>query len=144
MQGIHHRLVIETTAANLFEALTDPARLAAWWAPVSGGGELGGVLIFMFGPNGEHKVGMRVDVLQQSARVQWTCVEGPWVDVGHFEFLIQADERGVVLEFHHDGWPEVDGNYMHCNAKWGFFLVSSLKPYLEGGAGLPHPQDPDI
>jgi len=46
--------------------------------------------------------------------------------------------------FRHSGWLKQDEFFGHCNAKWGYFLAMSLKPYVETGAGAPHPKDPNI
>ena len=54
---------------------------------------------------------------------------------------LRAD--GVVL-FGHKGWKQAGEFYMHCNSKWGFFLGTSLKDYVETGKGRPAPEDPDL
>jgi hypothetical protein len=87
---------------------------------------------------------MQIVSLKTHQHVTWQCVSGPWVEKGLFSFNIQADERGAVLHFKHQGWDEIDDFYQHYNSKWGFFLVVSLKGYLEQGVGQPHPQDPNI
>ncbi|MFT5434337.1 MAG: hypothetical protein ACI9OJ_005050 [Myxococcota bacterium] len=61
-----------------------------------------------------------------------------------FVFDIVEHERGAVLRLSNERWTDDGDFYMHCNAKWGFFLAVSLKKYLEDGTGQPHPQDPSI
>jgi len=85
---------------------------------------------------------MKIVDLVPDEKVVWKCQSGPWAETGEFVFNIQPHERGAVLKFAHHGWPKADDFYMHCNGKWGFFLCTSLKDYLETGTGKPHPADP--
>lgn len=144
MNSILHRLNIDTSASALYRALTTAEGLTAWWTPASAETNIGGVAHFEFGPDPAHHVDMEIKRLEQDKLVVWQCVSGPWVGTGEFSFEISEAEQGVMLKFAHHGWVEADDFYMHCNSKWGFFLVISLKQYLESGTGLPHPQDPSI
>jgi len=141
--AIKHRIEIEASPEQLYAAISQQQGLAAWWTPmVEAEPELGSVARFRFG-DGKHGPDMRIDTLEPGAAVGWHCVDGPWKGMD-MRFEIAAHERGSVLRFTHDGWPEADDFYMHCNAKWGFFLAVSLKGYLECGEGAPHPRDPSI
>jgi uncharacterized protein YndB with AHSA1/START domain len=141
--AIHHRVEVEASPEALFDALSTQDGLACWWTPmVETEATVGSIIKFRFG-DGKGGADMRIDELVPGKRVAWTCVEGPWPEM-RFVFSIEAHERGAVLLFDHEGWPEVGDFYRHCNTKWGYFLASSLKPYLESGTGAPHPQDPSI
>ena len=140
MFSILHRLVIEVEPSALIAAIVESAQLSAWWTKAEGhDGHVG----FEFGPEGDHKVLMQV-LEVSDACVRWQCVAGPWVETGEFVFKVDEDERGAVLHFAHHGWADNGDFYQHCNSKWGFFLVTSLKQYLETGRGLPHPHEPSI
>lgn len=141
--SICHRVEIEASPEKLFNALSTLEGLASWWTPMTTGETtLGSVISFRFG-DGKSGPDMRVDESVPGKRVKWTCLEEPWPGM-HFVFSIEAHERGAVLLFDHVGWPETNDFYRHCNGKWGYFLISSLKPYLESGTGAPHPHDPSI
>lgn len=144
MADILHRLIIETTPDKLYQALTDEKGLSAWWTKTDTTGKLGSTAQFSFGPKGDHKMEMKITALVPDKKVEWQCVAGPWVDTGKFSFEIQPNDRGSVLLFAHCGWNQPSEDFMHCNSKWGYFLVVSLKSYLETGTGKPHPQDPNI
>ncbi len=141
-ESIRHRIEIEASPDALVAALSTKDGLAQWWTPmVDATPEVGSIARFRFG-DGSMGPDMRVDAVGPEG-VEWTCIDGPWV--GHrFRFRVSAHERGSVLVFAHEGWDKADDFYMHCNAKWGFFLAVSLKSYLETGTGTPHPQDPSI
>ncbi|UGA56617.1 SRPBCC family protein [Vibrio sp. VB16] len=141
MQSILHKIVIEASPNQLFRALTTTEGLSNWWTKTE---QKGDELTFSFGPNGEHQVVMTLLSSIPDKEVRWQCTGGPWVETGEFVFSISADDRGSCLRFAHHGWEQPDDFYQHCNAKWGFFLVISLKQYLETKIGQPHPNDPSI
>ena len=141
MTDILHRIVIETSPIRLYAALTDTTQLSQWWSRSTSTDE---TVSFFFGPDSDREVKMQILEQHEGERVRWQCIEGPWVDMGPFEFNIAPDERGSVLLFRHRDWPEMGDFYGHCNAKWGFFLGVSLKSFLETGTGVPHPNEPSI
>lgn len=143
MADILHRIIIETSPAELFKALIHEEKLSAWWTDTQSSGELNSTAQFFFGEDG-NQVDMEIVELVPNQTVSWKCTEGPWVDTGNFTFRVYEDARGVKLLFSHEGWPEADEFFMHCNGKWGFFLGVSLKRLLETGTGQPHPMEPNI
>jgi len=144
MTAIKHRLKIQCPTAKLYRALIAAEGLSQWWTRAETNSQPGSTATFSFGPQGEHRVVMEIVELKKNEKVIWRCIDGPWKETGLFTFNISRDEESSMLEFIHEGWEESGEFYMHCNSKWGFFLVVSLKNYLETGQGSPHPQDPDI
>ncbi len=144
MATIFHRLAIKASPEATYKALTQAEGLSQWWARSTGASEVGNTLSFFFGPNGEFELNMAVEALEENQKVVWRCTNGPWAEMGQFTFRIEAHEGGTMLAFSHEGWPEQNDFYGHCNSKWGYFLVTSLKNLLENGQGQPHPADPDI
>ena len=141
MHSILLKIKIETSSEALYNALSTQEGLSGWWTRAE---QVASNVHFFFGPDGGHRVTMRVISSLQDQEIRWRCTEGPWIEKGEFVFSIKDTDGGVYLDFAHHGWPETDDFYKHCNAKWGFFLVVSLKNYLETGTGLPHPSDPSI
>lgn len=144
MYHIMHRVVIEATPAEVFNALTTSNGLSAWWTRAETEPQVGGKARFSFGPNGEHLALMQITDLKPNELVAWDCIEGPWVNTESFIFKLSEDERGCSLQFANMGWAEMDAFYQHCNCKWGLFLGLSLKSYLETGQGYPSPKEPQI
>ncbi len=141
MHGIFHKINIDASPEKLFQALTTENGLSSWWTKAEKNNEN---ITFSFGPDGEHKVVMALLSKIPNKEIKWQCSGGPWEEKGEFTFSITENENGSSLDFSHIGWPEIDDFYKHCNAKWGYFLVVSLKEYLETGVGAPHPKDPNI
>lgn len=144
MTAIMHKIEMDASPATVFDALVTQAGLSAWWTDATAQPEIGSEAKFAFGPQGEHVVKMKVTELVPGGKVVWQCVEGPWEQTGLFEFDLEAIERGTALRFTHSDWPEADDFFRHCNSKWGFFLGTSLKDYVETGQGKPHPNDPAL
>ncbi len=141
MHSIVHKIVIETTPENLYQALNTKSGLSEWWTKAE---VVNNKITLYFGSDNEHLVEMEVRKTIPGTELRWKCVSGPWVEQGEFVFLITPHERGACLDFAHHGWAEADDFFKHCNPKWGFFLAVSLKQYLESGKGQPHPADPSI
>lgn len=142
MPELAHRVEIETSPEEVFEALTEPLKLSEWWTAATVANENSSIVEFSFGE--DHVVPMEVKQTVPAKRLVWQCLDGPWADKGEFVFELEAIERGTNLRFTHQGWPDVDDFFRHCNSKWGFFLTVSLKGMLEGGTGQPSPNDPAI
>ncbi len=141
MHGIFLKINIEVSPKKVFQALTTEKGLSSWWTKAE---QQKDSITFSFGPSGEHEVVMSLLSVIPNKEVEWQCSAGPWEEKGKFTFSITENENGSSLDFSHVGWPEIDDFYKHCNAKWGYFLVISLKQYLETGIGAPHPKDPSI
>lgn len=144
MVDIVHRVIIEASPEKVYNALIQQDQLSAWWTRAETEGKAGTVARFFFGAQGDHVAEMEITSAIANERVTWKCINGPWVDTAAFQFHIQADERGSCLQFGNTGWAEANEFFMHCNAKWGFFLTVSLKGLLEKGVGQPHPDEPNI
>lgn len=144
MVNILHRVVIKCSANALFEAILSQHGLSQWWTHATSSEKLGGTAKFVFGPNKDSVIEMKIVEVQSNRLIKWRCITGPWTETGEFEFVIQEEPDGCVLLFSHYGWSQANDFYRHCNGKWAYFLISSLKPYLEKGLGAPHPQDPDM
>jgi uncharacterized protein YndB with AHSA1/START domain len=141
MVDILHRVGVKTpTPQKVYDALTTPEGLAAWWTvDTKGSGEVGGVLEFRFPPVGGFD--MQVVELRPAEQVVWRVIDGPdeWVGTTIGFDLRQNGDYTVVL-FKHEGWKEPVEFMHHCSTKWGSFLMS-LKSLVETGEGAPAPRD---
>lgn len=160
MSGIHHEILIVSSAEKIYEALTTQSGLASWWTPKTiAEPEAGSVSKFPFGEN--YFKEMRIEELNFPKLVRWTCISGTYEWVGtsisfrlisgtretilkiHPEILdqlTQSPEGKIVtlLIFQHDDWKADTPMFAECNYTWGQFL-RSLKLYCETGKGRPWP-----
>lgn len=139
MYDILHRVGIKASPRKVYDALTTPKGLAAWWTTAtSGDGNVGGILRFRFGSGG---FDMKVLAADPDRHVRWQVIDGPadWVGTTINFDLTQDDDYTNVM-FKHQGWRE-PVEFMHqCSTKWGTFLMS-LKSLLETGRAAPYPND---
>ncbi len=142
MPDILHRVGIRSSSDDVYQALTAPERLAAWWTnDTQGDGDVGGVLRFRFGAGG---FDMKVVELDHAKRVLWQVIDGPQEWIGtKVRWELRQDGDYTILLFKHEDWKEPVEFMHHCSTKWGVFLMS-LKSLLETGKGAPDPDDVKI
>ena len=82
--------------------------------------------------------------LSQDLRVRWKCTGGlkEWVGT-EISFKLAPGDRETVIGFVHAGWQETGEIMAHCNAKWGYYLLS-LEAWVEDGRGSPYSEDRKI
>ena len=147
MVDILHRVGIESSANDVYKALTTREGLAAWWTNnTQGESKVGSVVKFRFSAGGSEIGGfdMKVTELQPAKRVLWQVVDGPeeWIGTKISFDLKQAGEHAIVL-FKHQGWKEPVEFMHHCSTKWAIYLMS-LKSLVETRKGSPNPNDTHI
>ena len=141
MPDIRHRVGINASMSEVYDAVATREGVAGWWTrDVEGESRPGGSLAFSFG--GPDRVAvMEVTETSSPDLVRWRCVEGPeeWVDTSiTFELKPSGDETAVL--FTHGGWREPVEFMHHCSTKWAYFLLG-MKSGLEGGKATPWPGD---
>jgi uncharacterized protein YndB with AHSA1/START domain len=140
MVDILHRIGATVTPEKLYDALTTPDSMAAWWTTdTTGEGVVGGTIQFRFGDVG----GFDMKVLEQrpNERIEWEVTDGPaeWIGT-HVSFDLKREGDYTIVLFKQEGWREEVEFMYHCSTKWAMFLMS-LKQLVETGTGSPHPQD---
>ncbi|HVA92119.1 MAG TPA: SRPBCC domain-containing protein [Chloroflexota bacterium] len=127
----------KSPADTVFEALTTPAGLARWWAPVSGSGLTGGELTFVFG---DHPVLLRVDQAERPSVVRWTVLASAplpdWVGTTISFDVSPLETGGSRLHFRHTGLTPRLECFDMCREGWEQYLPS-LVDYVDSGQGNP-------
>jgi uncharacterized protein YndB with AHSA1/START domain len=138
-------LAINAPPDAVFDALTTPSGLAAWWTPVSGSGLAGGELRFVF--RDDEPCVMQVTAAQRPSTVRWTCLGYKYVPdwAGTtLSFAIQPGASGgSLLTFVHTGLTPRLECYSDCKSGWDHFLPS-LRQYVESGTGQPNGSSGDL
>ncbi len=139
MPEILHQLVIEKPDAKVYSALTEQAGIRKWFTRFAEARpEVGSVNRLTFA--GQVTFEMRVDAIQPTERVAWTCLGGhPEWEGTTIEFRLSEfpSKRGwTLVHFAHRGWKKPDGVLAQCSYDWAQYL-RSLKLYVEKGKGTP-------
>lgn len=139
MHDYEHTLAIAAPVEDVYAALSTIEGLRGWWTPlVSGDPLIGGDLEFRFREVDEQIV-MRVETLDASRAVTWTCLENS----GHPEwrgtslrFRLEPRDRETLLHFRHEGLNPTLECYDVCESGWNHFLAS-IASFAETGHGEP-------
>ena len=138
---------INAPAETVFEAITTPEALAAWWSPVTGSGLAGGDLRFPM-VAGQPPLLIHVDEATRPTTVRWTVVEctfmEDWVETHPTFTITPIDDDACELTFEHVGLnDELDCKDM-CSRSWDHFVRTSLRELAEGGPGAPNRSPRDL
>lgn len=138
---IVHNFRIESTAQQVFDALTTETGIRGWWCGnCTVPQQVGEVLVVRFT---EYNVvmGFRIEEMETPFRLTWRAVENgnpAFLDtVIHFN--IEQLEGEVQFSFSHTNWDEIwkgKPNYEQSRETWKHFM-KSLRNYLEKGEGQP-------
>jgi uncharacterized protein YndB with AHSA1/START domain len=121
---IWHELFFNVSPQKLYEAITDPKKLAQWWTTNVGGTSLPGkYLDFGFGGLTQE---MLVSDLKPGRFVRWTSTEKGLSDWAGtlLEFKIFRQDDLTYLHLRHSNWREDAKMYAQCNTDWAFYLPS--------------------
>jgi uncharacterized protein YndB with AHSA1/START domain len=138
---------VDAPADTVFDAITTPTALAAWWSPVTGSGLTGGDLRFPMVVD-EPPLLIHVDQAARPGTVRWTVVEctflKDWEGTRPTFTITPIDDRTCELTFEHLGLnDELECKDM-CSRSWDHFVRTSLKELAEGGPGAPNRSPRDL
>ncbi|QFT31396.1 hypothetical protein FIV00_12960 [Labrenzia sp. THAF82] len=144
MAGYKRIVEVDVPASAIYAAIT--SGVVNWWTTGSGdASEVGMVFSTRFGETYNH---IKVAKLVPNECIEWDILEhyhandtlkrdDEWTGTRILWNLIELDENRTRLEFTHEGLIESMECWDICEAGWNFFLLESLKPYLEKGEGQP-------
>ncbi len=138
---------VNAPAETVFEAITSPEKLTAWWSPATGSGSTGGELRFPM--VAEHPpLLIHVDEAAPPTTVRWTVVEcsfmEDWVGTQPTFTIKPIDQVTCELTFEHVGLnDELECKDM-CSRSWDHFVRTSLRELAEGGPGAPNRSPRDL
>ena len=136
MADIKHYLIIKSTPAKVYQAVTTRDGISNWWTEQTEiGKKVGDVNVFNFG-NRYHNE-MKITDLEPNKRVEWECIEGDkeWIGTS-FVFMLEGKDGNTVLRFTHGNWREETDFFASCNYNWGYYM-RSLAKFCEEGKGTP-------
>lgn len=143
MAKILHQVGVGESKGDVYTALTTQEGMQAWWSQHSETqAEVGSVARISF-YNNMVTFELKIEELVADEKVVWAVTGGPpdWMNTTITWNL--AEENGMTMvNFSHEGFASMDGNFAGVNYNWGWYLTS-LKFYLEKGEGMPH-TDADI
>jgi len=133
---IVHAMLARTMPENVYQVLTEPTQIAAWFATDTQT-KPDSILEFNFNRG---VIRVQVTELQPNQKVVWKVLQGlsGWEGVtGDVTWqLVTPFDTGTLILFTHRGWSGMDGPYASVNFKWAWFMTR-MKSYLETGVASP-------
>lgn len=145
-KAINYRQKIELNCSQeeAFKAIT--LQIADWWSVLDGSSN---------GLNDEFKVSFgeesywkfKVISVIKSCEIVWECIEShqdhnlkgidaEWLNTKLYWKISKVDSK-TIIEFLHDGLISTGICYEVCSNGWDFYILDSLKNFLEFGEGKP-------
>ena len=132
MASTEHRITIDASKDQVFEAITTADGLKGWYSPdVAGKSDKGGEVTLSFTEK-EGPFRWRVTEAERGSLVRWECLAGPGKSAGTvatFKLSSVGADRTIV-NLDHKGFEESDEKLKTCNTLWGA-LMGHLKAFVE-------------
>lgn len=140
----HQRIELSCSIEKAFEAIT--LQIADWWSTTNGTSDtIGDEFKVSFGEESYWK--FKVINLVEPNEIIWECIEShqdhnlkgideEWLNTWIYWSFSKRKGRTRV-DFLHDGLISTGICYEVCSNGWNFYILDSLKSFLESGKGKP-------
>ncbi len=137
MADIFHQFPIKASSQQVFDAVSTPPGLDAWWTLRSSGCPLQGAEYQLYFGR-EHD--WRATVSQCRAGVEFELqlkrAMEDWVGT-RAGFVLTENDRVTTVSFHHTGWAAASEHFCISSYCWATYL-RLLKRYVERGEIVPY------
>ena len=143
MADIFHQFPINAPREKVFEAVSTPAALDAWWTKGSSGKAVEGEGYTLdFGPEYDWSAVVSRCVPHTEFELKITSSEEDWQGT-RVGFRLDDNKGGTLVRFHHTDWPELSEHYRISCFCWAMYL-RLLKRYVEFGEVVPYEDRLDV
>ncbi len=139
MSDIFQDFPIKSSAEKIFDAISTPAGLDAWWTVSSSGiPAVGKEYKLWFGPQYDWRAVVTKCIAGKEFELRMSHSDVDWDDtlVG---FHLDTKPELVWVRFYHTGWPAANEHFRISNHCWAMYL-RILRRYLENGERVPYEQ----
>jgi len=137
MADIFHYFPIKASAQKVFQAVSMPTGLDAWWTKRSSGRpEEGAEYELWFGPEYDWRAVVSRCVPDTEFELRVRTAQEDWRET-RVGFLLEEKDGVTQVQFHHSGWPEANEHYRGSCYCWAMYL-RLLKRYVEYGELVPY------
>jgi len=135
-------VIVNSNKELVFKALTE--EIDKWWSSIENTSKReGDVFKISFGPESYWK--FKVLKFEKPKRIVWECIEShqdhnlagideEWLH-SKLYWNISSYDGNVKVQFLHKGLVSTGICYDVCSSAWDFYIMDSLKNYLETGIG---------
>jgi uncharacterized protein YndB with AHSA1/START domain len=130
-------LPIKAPAERVFDAITTPTGLDAWWTQRSAGNPVPGTEYDLwFGPDYDWRAQVTRCVTNTEWELQLVRADPDWFGT-RVGFRLEPRGDRTLVRFHHTGWPEPNDHHRTSVYCWGMYL-RLLRRYVEHGEHVPY------
>lgn len=134
--GIYHDLIINTSAENVFQAISEPEQLVNWWPlTCTGKPEKGAKYNFFFGEPYNWFGTVDQCFTNEFFSIKMTKADSDW-DPTTFSFKLSEENGKTLLQFSHTNWQARNSHFRIASFCWAM-LLKGLKDYIEKGVIIP-------
>jgi uncharacterized protein YndB with AHSA1/START domain len=143
MADITHHFPINAPPWKVFQAVSTPAGLDAWWTKRSAGKPVEGAEYELwFGPEYDWRAVVSRCVPETEFEFRITDAQEDWRGT-RVRFLLDEKDGVTRVRFQHMGWPEANEHYSVSCYCWAMYL-RLLKRYVEHGEMKPYEDRLDV
>lgn len=137
MADILHDFAIAAPPARVFEAMSSPTGLDAWWSKSSSGEPSAGSIYQLgFGEGFQWRAVVRSVTFERELEWEFTDADADWTGT-RVGFRLEGDAERTRVCFHHTGWSQANEHFRSSSYCWALYL-RLLKRYLEDGEVVPY------
>jgi len=137
MADIVHHLKINAPASQVFEGISTPTGLDAWWTKRSSGKPKEGAEYGLgFGPDCDWRATVSRCIPNVEFELSVTDAHEDWLGT-RVGFVLQERGGSTEVRFYHLGWPEPGDHYQTSCFCWAMYL-RLLRRYIETGEVVPY------
>lgn len=134
--AIYHDVFIESSAQEVFDAITLPDKMVNWWPKkCSGKPQLEETYNFFFTEQYDWYGKVQRIAINKSFHIKITDADEDW-NPTIFGFDLELHEKGTMLHFWHKNWPKNNHQFRRSSYCWAI-LLKGLKDYVEKGIVVP-------
>ena len=137
-------ILINESKMATYKAMTH--HIADWWSTIEGfSDKINAEFKVLFGSESYWK--FKVVILNEPNEVVWECIEShqdhnlkgideEWTNTKLYWLISKSGDK-TKIDFLHDGLLSTGVCYEICSNGWDFYILDSLKHFLESGVGKP-------
>jgi len=143
MLDIFHDFPINAPRARVYEAVSKPQGLDAWWTKTSAGEPREGAEYDLgFGPKYAWRARVTRVVPDSEFELQLVEADVDWTGT-RVGFRLDGEGDTTQVRFHHTGWPTLNEHYRISCYCWAMYL-RILRRFLEHGEMVPYENRLDV
>ncbi len=137
MADIFHYFPINASRRQVFQAISTPAGLDAWWTKRSAGNPVAQTEYELwFSPEYDWRAVVSHCAADSAFELRLTRAQADWLDT-RVRFELEEKGGATWVRFQHMGWPTVNDHYVGSCYCWAMYL-RLLKRHLEHGEVVPY------